>query len=1051
MTPELSRRAARAFQHPPIVSMDPNEKDALAHRVEAADAFEDLDEADRALIEEAEANGGIGPETETETDEDIAAAAAGDVSTGAMLALVPSAADAERLALEDGLAADDLHVTLAYLGTAEGIPPEVRDAFTAALDALAKSTGGALSVEAFGAAVFNPTGDEPAHVLQVGGDGLTAVHDHALEAVHAAEGEGWTCPENHEPWQPHITLAYRDSDVAALDAIVQRVGPLTLDRVRLALAGEVIDVPLGGQVPLDDGIDAAAISETLATFNSARFRALTLVNVGSLHNTRIRPTGPVDDDGFMPFEGVALVEAEPTGDGRLFTSGSVRWEDDAESWPLEWQILTGPGHDNAVIVGQVRTIERIDSRLHVTGVIDTRAPHGEAAALLLERGTLGNVSVQVDDVPNDGITIADDSSGSPFVEEVGEVEAAAYGDDDLPLAPEDTSWDPDAAHANLVALATGEDGAVDLEVLGRSHLIVPDDAETPDPASWLVPFADVIDGTITAIPAGVDWALTEVNRLAESDVITSDDADSARDTLGEYFERLADQTDGDPAEEALEDIEASAWTAFQAAPALPAAAFREPQLADNDEHVHVEDGRIFGWVAQGGVCHEGYAQCQLAPLGDVDLSTFLRQPVKLDDGSSIRVGVITMNTGHANDGGNVSSFRQQFDDTRTVAGIITTGIARDKNGRERGMWFSGVPAPWLSEWDQHVFAACRPSGRWRRLRSGGWALRAVLTVPDPGYPNKTSSGATDAARAVVQRSNMAIAASAAPSADDEMQVERTAGTVAVALNLTLGDPDRQVIELIASALADELERREHTRTAVAALDDGMSEIRRVVAAQLRSDVDLPLRGTTLPIVHGPDGKFQPGPHAPRKKKGGAAATAEESGREPSSDNGGYEAVAKDKKVQSALDSWFRRGPTAGKVSSDEVQVLTDAIAAHGTEQPELYRGVVGDHAHLQIGERVELPATSFTPNTGLAQRYAEKNPWGADGKPYVLVSAPGTRGIDVSPRSPYMPWEPETLVAGGFRVVGRKDFPDGFAAVYIAPEGGNQDEWIKKLQKVGAV
>jgi len=72
------------------------------------------------------------------------------------------------------------------------------------------------------------------------------------------------------------------------------------------------------------------------------------------------------------------------------------------------------------------------------------------------------------------------------------------------------------------------------------------------------------------------------------------------------------------------------------------------------------------------------------------------------------------------------------------------------------------------------------------------------------------------------------------SGDRRVQVERTAGTVAVALNLTLGDPDRQVIELIASALADELERREYTRAEVAALDDGMSEIRQAVANQLRS-------------------------------------------------------------------------------------------------------------------------------------------------------------------------------------------------------------------------
>ena len=39
----------------------------------------------------------------------------------------------------------------------------------------------------------------------------------------------------------------------------------------------------------------------------------------------------------------------------------------------------------------------------------------------------------------------------------------------------------------------------------------------------------------------------------------------------------------------------------------------------------------------------------------------------------------------------------QFDDTRTVAGVVTVGQ------NEGGLWFSGAAAPWLSDWDRAVF------------------------------------------------------------------------------------------------------------------------------------------------------------------------------------------------------------------------------------------------------------------------------------------------------------------------------------------------------------
>ncbi|NED85231.1 hypothetical protein G3I76_34750, partial [Streptomyces sp. SID11233] len=89
----------------------------------------------------------------------------------------------------------------------------------------------------------------------------------------------------------------------------------------------------------------------------------------------------------------------------------------------------------------------------------------------------------------------------------------------------------------------------------------------------------------------------------------------------------------------------------------------------------------------------------------------------------------------------------QFDDTRTVAGIVTVGM------NQRGMWFSGAASPWLAEWDRAVFQACQPSYHMRQGRGGAWQLRAVLSVPVPGHSSPLL------ASAVAERSNLALVAS----------------------------------------------------------------------------------------------------------------------------------------------------------------------------------------------------------------------------------------------------------------------------------------------------
>lgn len=209
---------------------------------------------------------------------------------------------------------------------------------------------------------------------------------------------------------------------------------------------------------------------------------------------------------------------------------------------------------------------------------------------------------------------------------------------------------------------------------------------------------------------------------------------------------------------------------------MPAAWFAEPtedELPTDSGGVHFKGGRIFGWVARSGEPHAGYPGKsltidKLARQG-LDTTHFLRARFKLDDGSFVRAGAFTMNTPHRRDGAECEDEVCQFDDTRTVAGIVTVGY------NARGLWFAGAMAPWLSDWDRTVFMGCQPSYHLKQ-DAGKWQLRAVLSVPVPGH-------STPLVAAAIERGNLALCASYANSdvssaPTDEASVRTPDGTSA---------------------------------------------------------------------------------------------------------------------------------------------------------------------------------------------------------------------------------------------------------------------------------
>jgi len=201
-----------------------------------------------------------------------------DYSTSGMVALVP--ANPQMLVAPGGDPADQLHLTLAYLGdqvdtwepdmiaavhraareltdfeaaeAAErarmlesGVDPGTSDAVPSM--SATQAQRGPLDASIFSFAVFNPNGDngnDPAAVYLLDGSGdreaIEWLRNDVVTRVRNAIGDV-NFPQQHQPFVPHITAGY-NVDLSQLTY----TGPVTFDRIRVAIGDDVTDYPLGG-------------------------------------------------------------------------------------------------------------------------------------------------------------------------------------------------------------------------------------------------------------------------------------------------------------------------------------------------------------------------------------------------------------------------------------------------------------------------------------------------------------------------------------------------------------------------------------------------------------------------------------------------------------------------------------------------------------------------------------------------------------------------------------------------------------------------------------
>lgn len=196
------------------------------------------DEAAVAILMQPPGEGGLSEEESNTLLNSLVAAA--DTQSGAMIALRPSPADINHIADDPNVdeAPDVLHLTVLYLGAAALIDGGRRDEIIGAAARFAQM--GTIKASANGVLVFNPKGDDPCIVLQVGDSAeIVAMRDALFSRIRLILGDA--LPAQHVPFIPHVTLAYTD-DASLVSQLTHLTGPITFDAIRVAFADEVIDI-----------------------------------------------------------------------------------------------------------------------------------------------------------------------------------------------------------------------------------------------------------------------------------------------------------------------------------------------------------------------------------------------------------------------------------------------------------------------------------------------------------------------------------------------------------------------------------------------------------------------------------------------------------------------------------------------------------------------------------------------------------------------------------------------------------------------------------------
>lgn len=713
-------------------------------------------------------------------------AAAPDVTSQTLSVMAIPSADSPIWEISE----EEVHATLVYLGeySDEDRIEEIKE-WVAQIAATA---------EPFEAVVsgLEPLGDAKA-VWMLAESDLNGLHEGVMNSQVVSAIYEAADITKYPKYTAHVTATYEGEVTEEMESVSE----ITFDRISVWHGSERTDYPLGASMD-DEQVDEILEEE--------------------VEDEEIR----AGDEGVVPWHGVLAVEGRDSGDGRYFEPGSLthRVMSDRNGLPLTWQEESADGHDKAATTGGIAGMGRDpEGRIWGWGWIRQTAKSDEFTGFIAEFGKVG-VSIDADDAvmsydeERDLRSFAYGRIASACAVNIPALPHAWIG---LGEIPEETlnSLSPLSEAESSVRESAEAEGMSVSEFLGLEEEVVDEPVAAASDVDAMVAS---IRERAQAFKRGPGWIThpKETRRLhkywttpgqpgyAKIGWGTPGDFNRCRVQVGEkiaknspedvrFLNQICAQWHHDalgiwpgehhaaegtrPEGSSLISLSASAgWD-------VPSEWFQRPEDLSPGGITITDEGRVFGYIAEWGVCHIGIeGVCTEAPQSMADYAYFATGIVKTNDGEVVPVGALTVDTGHANGRAGARAAASHYDDTGTQWAYVSVGED------EHGIWYSGMVKPGTTEETlKSIMATGRLSGDWRGIQ-GNLELVAALTVNVPGFP-------VIAPQAVVA-SGEQVALIAAGMAKEQ----------------AAEDPSAPMNEL-AAAIVDEMEARQDRRSRLAAV------------------------------------------------------------------------------------------------------------------------------------------------------------------------------------------------------------------------------------------
>lgn len=377
----------------------------------------------------------------------------------------------------------------------------------------------------------------------------------------------------------------------------------------------------------------------------------------------------VEPDG--AWEGVIAREGEQTGDGRLIEVGALRW--DELPIPLRVAFKDVGGHDGAEVCGRIEEVERRDNGdIYATGTFDLGSAVGTEAYRQVSEQMSNGVSIDTDDV---------------------EFRIMAREDSTAPV-----TGDPEAGNDT-----SDEEGRVQVMKVSSSDELT------------VIESARLRAATLVAVPAFASARIYAAGQAPGTDEPAKSD---------ENVDYAADSTS--TADDDRLSRDALIAAAVPTAP--PEAWFKDPGLTGPTALVIEDDGRVYGHIAAWGTCHIGQiGKCVEPPTSPSNYAYFRTGALQTAEGTSVAVGHLTMDTGHAGPRDSATQAAAHYDNT----GYVFADVAAGEDAY--GIWVAGSLRPGIPAERVRIARSAPISGDWRTIR-GSLELVGALAVNVPGFP-----------------------------------------------------------------------------------------------------------------------------------------------------------------------------------------------------------------------------------------------------------------------------------------------------------------------------